>query len=37
MIGENGVMGTCMLGKPINYFNRNPGYVFLGTVKDVLE
>lgn len=37
IIGENGVMETCMIGKPSNYFKKNPGYTYLGKVKDVLK
>ena len=37
MFGEDGVMETCMMGNPNNYFKNNPGYTYLGKVKDVLK
>lgn len=37
LCGENGVMVTCMKGNPRNYFKNNPGYTYLGKVKDVLK
>jgi hypothetical protein len=35
--GENGVMVTCMKGKPQNYFVYNPGYTYFGKVEDVMK
>jgi len=35
--GEDGIMDTCMKGKPQNYFINNPGYEYLGKVKDVFS
>lgn len=37
IVGEDGLMETCMRGKPHNYFINNPGYTYLGKVKDVFE
>ncbi|MCA1064831.1 hypothetical protein QTG56_24805 (plasmid) [Rossellomorea sp. AcN35-11] len=37
IVGENTVMESCMPGNPSNYFSRNPGYFYLGKVKDVLK
>jgi hypothetical protein len=37
IVGENGVMETCMKGNPQNYFINNPGYTYLGKVKDVFK
>lgn len=37
MFGEDGLMETCMMGNPNNYFKSNPGYTYLGKVKDVLK
>lgn len=37
IVGEDGVMETCMKGNPENYFLNNPGYTYLGTIKDVLK
>jgi len=37
IVGEDGIMDTCMKGKPQNYFINNPGYEYLGKVKDVFS
>lgn len=37
IVGEDAVMETCMIGLPKNYFTNNPGYTYLGKVKDVLK
>lgn len=37
MFGEDGFMETCMKGNPNNYFKNNPGYTYLGKVKDVIK
>lgn len=31
------MMVTCMKGKPQNYLVNNPGYTYIGKVKDVLD
>jgi hypothetical protein len=35
--GENGVMVTCMKGKPQNYFKNNRGITYFGKVKVCLN
>lgn len=37
IVGKDGVIDTCMKGKPQNYFINNPGYTYPGKVKDVFE
>ncbi|MBU9720280.1 MULTISPECIES: hypothetical protein [Bacillaceae] len=36
IVSEDGIMETAMVGNPQNYFKNNPGYTYLGKVKDVL-
>ncbi|HLS07538.1 hypothetical protein [Lentibacillus sp.] len=37
IIEEDKIIETAMKGNPDNYFANNPGYAYLGKVKDVLK